>query len=59
MVLRREIIELSKENEQDSLLSHMLVYHPAARKGVVFMRVVVVKFPKALCGLMRKLFHMD
>lgn len=37
----------------------MLVYHPAARKGGVFMRVVVVKFPKALCGLMRKIFHMD
>lgn len=31
----------------------------ATRKGAVFMRVVVVKFPKALCGLMRKLFHMD
>ncbi len=37
----------------------MLDYHPAAREGVVSMRVVVVKFPKALCGLMRKIFHMD
>jgi len=37
----------------------MLNYHPAVGKGVVFMRVVVVKFPKALCGLMRKIFHMD
>lgn len=33
--------------------------NPAMRKGAVFMRVVVVKFPKALCGLMRKIFHMD
>ncbi len=33
--------------------------YPPLRKGVVSMRVVVVKFPKALCGLMRKLFHMD
>lgn len=48
-----------KWQEQDSLLSHMLVYHPAARKGVVFMRVVVVKFPKVLCGVMRRIFHMD
>ena len=46
-------------HEQDSPPSHMLVYHPAVRKGGVFMRVVVVKFPKALCGLMRKIFHMD
>lgn len=50
---------LLKLSEQDSLRFHMLVYHPAARKGGVFMRVVVVKFPKALCGLMRKIFHMD
>ena len=48
-----------KLREQDSPLSHMLVYHPAAGKGGVFMRVVVVKFPKALCGLMRRIFHMD
>lgn len=37
----------------------MLMYIPPLRKGVVSMRVVVVKFPKALCGLMRKIFHMD
>ena len=37
----------------------MLNYIPPWRKGVVSMRVVVVKFPKALCGLMRKLLHMD
>lgn len=37
----------------------MLNYIPPWRKGVVFMRVVVVKFPKALCRLMRKIFHMD
>ena len=37
----------------------MLVYHSAAGEGVEFMRVVVVKFPKALCGLMRKILHMD
>ena len=46
-------------HEQDSPISHMLVYHSAAGEGVVIMRVVVVKFPKALCGLMRKIFHMD
>ena len=48
-----------KLHERDNLPSHMLVYIPSLRKGVVFMRVVVVKFPKALCGLMRKIFHMD
>ena len=48
-----------KLHEQDKLLSHMLGYIPPWRKGAVFMRVVVVKFPKALCGLMRKIFHMD
>lgn len=48
-----------KMNEQDSLLSHMLIYHPAAREEVGFMRVMVVKFPKALCGLMRRIFHME
>ena len=48
-----------KLHEQDNLPSHMLNYIPPWRKGVVFMRVVVVKFPKALCGLMRKIFHMD
>jgi len=37
----------------------MLIYLPVAREGVVSVRVVVVKFPKALCGLMRKIFHMD
>lgn len=31
----------------------------AVREGVGFMRVMVVKFPKALCGLMRKIFHME
>ena len=46
-------------HERDNLPSHMLNYIPPWRKGVVFMRVVVVKFPKALCGLMRKIFHMD
>ena len=45
--------------EPDSPLSHMLVSEPAVRKGAVFMRVVVVRFPKALSGLMRKIFHMD
>lgn len=49
----------AKLHEQDNLLSHMLKYIPPLRKGVVSMRVVVVKFPKALCGLMRKIFHMD
>lgn len=29
------------------------------REEVGFMRVMVVKFPKALCGLMRKIFHME
>ena len=46
-------------HERDDLPSHMLRYIPPLRKGVVSMRVVVVKFPKALCGLMRKIFHMD
>lgn len=46
-------------HERDDLPSHMLNYIPPWRKGVVSMRVVVVKFPKALCGLMRKIFHMD
>lgn len=38
---------------------HMLGIDSSGEKGAVFMRVVVVKFPKALCGLMRKIFHMD
>ncbi len=29
------------------------------RKGAVFMRIVVVRFPKMICGLLRRLFHMD
>ena len=49
----------AKLHEQDNLPSHMLIHIPPLRKGVVSMRVVVVKFPKALCGLMRKIFHMD
>ena len=48
-----------KLHERDDPPSHMLNYIPPWRKGVVSMRVVVVKFPKALCGLMRKIFHMD
>lgn len=48
-----------KLHEQDDLPPHMLNYSPPWRKGVVSMRVVVVKFPKALCGLMRKIFHME
>ena len=45
--------------EPDSPLCHMLIIDSAVRKGAVFMRVVVVKFPKALSGLLRKIFHMD
>jgi hypothetical protein len=37
----------------------MLEYHPQRERGFSFMRVMVVKFPKALCGLMRKIFHME
>ena len=48
-----------KLHEQDSPLSHMLVYHSAAGEEVVIMRVVVVKFPKALCGLLRRIFGMS
>ena len=29
------------------------------RKEAVFMRIKVVKFPKILCGLLRKLLHMS
>ena len=29
------------------------------RKEAVFMRIMVVKFPKALCGLLRKILHME
>ena len=27
--------------------------------GCFFMRIMVVKFPKALCGLLRRILHMD
>lgn len=54
-----KLLFTQKMHEQDNLLSHMLKHIPSLRKGVVSMRVVVVKFPKALCGLMRKIFHMD
>jgi hypothetical protein len=28
-------------------------------KGGVFMRIVILKLPKMLCGLARKIFHID
>ena len=28
-------------------------------EGGVFMRIVILKLPKMLCGLARKIFHMD
>lgn len=44
---------------QDSPSLHILGYLSEAREGGVSMRVVVVKFPKALCGLMRRIFGMN
>lgn len=45
--------------EPHAPLFHRLEQDPVMRKGVPFMRIVVVKLPKMLCGLARKIFHMD
>lgn len=47
------------EHEPYTPFFHRLDQDPVMEEGGVFMKIVVLKLPKMLCGFARRLFHMD